>query len=422
MAELETGSLTKLLESEGGSGGGVVDAIASLTSLVTGGTSSEKTISMLDPTDYLAGLAGLSGVGDLINKAFFGGGGHHEVTLPRLKIPKKLLASRGIKIPIKNMSVRAYRDFSSVIRPNQDALKRGRDILSRELRGLGFTSEAKKLMQAGRKFNLFKNRGGNVARNAQQYINLLAGTIQALDTLYQTRERFLDDNPAISETLNTLYAENPKSTSKINRSFWQLVKDPTNKSALSLFAQTTGEPFMDLMSQPSPTVDSNALTPLQPTPNPINITVNIPGQSTLGTPTGIRTPKQSASQQTAQNWWNTWSKRILTTGRVVGGVKQAVEFPFFIRSLFTEQEEQMPFFYGENGDQFDFGLPTYPGQQDGTTFISLPQAEAGGFTVEELEESLVGGEQEGSPFSINRFFIPLLVGLILAYVVAKRRK
>lgn len=143
-------------------------------------------------------LGNIPGIGGALG-SIFGGGGHNVVRLPSFKINKKLLATRGIKIPFKNLSASAFRRFGPKIAKQNVALKKAKKTLRNELRSLGLTSQLKEFNDALRGQGLqskSKVGGGprGVWERAQLHINVFQQTIQAIDRF---KGKFLQENPGL---------------------------------------------------------------------------------------------------------------------------------------------------------------------------------------------------------------------------------
>lgn len=128
--------------------------------------------------DYLGALSGgIFGSGGL-----FGGGGHNRVRLPDFRINEKLLASRGIKLPFKNLSASAYRRFGPKIAQQQEAFKKARHKLEAEFRSSGLMGALEEFNAAMRGKGLHHAGGiGNMFRNAQFQIDTFQRAIEILD-------------------------------------------------------------------------------------------------------------------------------------------------------------------------------------------------------------------------------------------------
>ena len=440
---LETGTLTKLLEGEGGGSGGVVTVARSIASLFTGDGSSENTISMLDPTDFLAGLVGLPGIGDLVNKAI-GGGVTHRVAVPGLVVPENL-ADIGINAaPIHASSYRHYGErMHAILAP----LIANKQTIQAELRVLGLASTplGMALSRAGNAAGRDATSPAHQGQLNQTLINVISQVRGAIDLLNANRSQFLADNPDYQKVLNLFVAQNPVKTQDITNSYWNLIgnKDaPTAIADIQTYTKKANAELYDLLKTafPAPTTaptitpapkglgmvsglprsSSSTIIPVNPQASgglPYNININV---SSIPT-----TQPGTLTQAQQQTWWTKTKSRILTGSRIASGVNTILSLPSYVGALFGESGEGEAF-YGGYGDLLFPEYSYIPPEQQAESFAEyVPYAIQ---PADETKFAQIETYKEEQPITLsntftgNKILIPILIGIAAAYILSRRKR
>lgn len=376
---------------------------------------------------------------DLIPGLIFGGGGPRKINIPALSVPSNI---SDLNIKGAAINVGKFRDLGgeggalnvqtgSVINAIQSVLREF-DSLQ-----LGTKSIEPDIIDFFNPFFLELARAsdfigrGPTASSPQDQVNrnqrALALVSEARTSIAQIkidRKKFLSDNPFLPSNFfdaDVLYQagylqQNPKSSP--NLPFDQQPR----QFRLAFEQRQRDNPPIKPFSKPE--LGVSPLSPL-PATQSINITVNVPQtQTTLGPPTGILVPQQPAPPSTLAAWW----QNILRGARVLQGLKTAIEFPFFIKSLFTRPDDDFSPFFSTSGDE-SFLFPNFPlgTDQQSELFPFFLNSDLNPdtdrqFTIKELEDMNI------TPFSLqgilsNRnIWIALLLGILIAYVTTRKRK
>ncbi len=113
----------------------------------------------------------------------FGGGGGHKIRLPNFKVDASLLATRGLKFPLTNLSSGSYHRLGPKIAQVQAEIGRGWRMLSKEWSGGGFDGEElTKLQELFRKYNMHSaSSPGDAVNRASRLTGLLSEMIRHID-------------------------------------------------------------------------------------------------------------------------------------------------------------------------------------------------------------------------------------------------
>ena len=409
-------------------------------------------LSALNAAVTIAKVAGvdLPGLNDVAGRigSFFGGGGH-SVRTAGLNVPESASDLGIIVSPInassyRHFGARAQQITGSVINAMQSLSDRAVSLGVAEdhnvfpefadlVNAVGYAARA----TVGNEEGIPSSPTDLMNRN-QRAVDVIGLLATSLDALEVARAGYLKAEPEKAGFLNSLISENPTEKQAITHNYWRLLSDNDNPGSLTILSNLTSKTRPQITSNilgsdiveavpvvvsPLPVVERTPLIP------PVNVTVNLPpqtttsgimksGQSTLGQQTNILNPTQPANPQNKSNWWN----KLITAGRVASGVHTAIQLPFFISGLFSEEEPVDPFLFeeGSQGDEF-FNFPEFSNDEQGLNqalLSGLINPLNGNISLKTLDTPRQG------LFSISTItsYAPYLaMGLIAAYLLAKKR-
>jgi|APSaa5957512622_1039677.scaffolds.fasta_scaffold06021_9 hypothetical protein len=378
---------------------------------------------------------GVSNPVSAILGSFFGGDSDRNINLPSINVPQ-ILADSGITIAgASGGNFDSYRDAAIPLAQQINALQGEGGayyVLYDRLREIGRGDIADQF-EAKREQYSNPNPIGypEAIWHNQALTNNLANGFLTLQLLKAERSNFLAENPEAQSALNLFINERPTKQQEITNNFFGLFGE-NNISAqdnlVSITGQTPeyfGNALVSLFPSTTPATPVDSGNPTLPPPvQPINVTVNVPpySQSTLGQPTGTQTSTQPVNPQTKSNWW----QKFITAGRVASGVHSVATLPSRISRLFASPEEKSFMFPSINGGTDQFVLPDFPfdenfadltADEQSSIYAQLPPELQAQFSLEDLQadSNLVGGN--------NKSIFPyLLIGLLIAYLIAKRKR
>jgi hypothetical protein len=337
----------------------------------------------------------------------FGGKGHHRGSLPDFTVPSNLPSV--IDTPNAFRSYRGLGGEGGILTGQTKSIHNSFYPARSELTTLGV--QAKEVAQEFLRVyeqEIAMDRATSPAdaiRRNQQAANLTSNLVSFINITRAKQIDFLSKHVGIQtdgKPDSYFFKQSVDKQEQLLRA-WE-DKTFTKSSVLA----------SDKILNPLPTQPQQAL-------NPINITVNVPPhiQSTLGQQSGIQTQKQPANPQTKYNWW----QKFITAGRIASGVHTAVSLPFRIADIFSSSDNSLPLINTGTpvGEELIF-LPNFPllgdEQSDIMSFLP-PELQDAQFTVSELQEA---GQTLNFGSGLKKTFPYLFIGLLIAYLLAKRKR
>lgn len=360
--------------------------------------------------------------GGIFGGGLFGGGGHHEVNVGGLVVPSNMT---GLGISTAPINAGSFRDFGAINQSIVSNLLTQVSNISREFVAIGFKQSPLNLALAKAHLAVGRSATSPDHQRAlnQNLINLASQVIIATAQIKANRISYLAGSESERERLSVFVQTNPANAREITNSFFELMNTPHELRVQRRLRDLTGKSltFLDTLFTSTfsntITADNAVIAVPLPDTNVTNVTNNYFSQTTLTNKpfVGPPQPKAPANPNTKASWW----QKFITAGRVASGIHTAVTLPFTLKNFFFPPETEQPIFSSIAGSD-EFFFPDFPIVDSSGQPINplLFLQEDGSFNVEKLsDENIVdtAGTVSGKTISY------LLLGLLIAYLIAKRK-